>query len=223
MNAGFNSRQLNTPEGGLGEELKRARFAKHLDLKTVAYKLKTKPEYLQILESDDYEKLPAGFYGLNIFKRYAVFLGLNEKRLTRVFLAGRRLGAGASEAMFSKKVVRRHELWIMPKFLRNVLIALAIVVCFSYLALYFNRITTPPNLEISRPESNISQAELNYTIVGSAEPESEVTINNQRILINQDGSFTQAVALKNGVNLLIIKARKKYSRENIITRQILVE
>ena len=223
MNAGFNSRQLASPADNLGEELRRVRINQGLSLADCAYKLKLKSADLEALETENYELLPAGFYGLNIFKRYVSFLGLNERRLSRVFLTDRRLSAGAGEAVFSKKVVRRRELWILPRFLRNFLIAAAVIICFAYLALYFNRITTPPSLEILKPTANISQKELNFVIEGRTDPESEVTINNQGVLINQDGSFSQAVSLRSGVNLLIIKAKKKYSHERAVTRQILVE
>jgi hypothetical protein len=39
----------------------------------------------------------------------------------------------------------------------------------------------------------------------------------------KDGKFFQKIALKRGVNIIVVKAKKKYSREQVVTRQILVE
>ena len=50
----------------------------------------------------------------------------------------------------------------------------------------------------------------------------EITINEEFVLINPDGSFSKEINLKNGLNAIVITAKKKYSRQNNIIRNILV-
>ena len=60
-------------------------------------------------------------------------------------------------------------------------------------------------------------------MIGQSETEAEVKINGELILMDEDGNFSKLINLKKGVNPLEISAKKKYSRENLIIRQVLVE
>ena len=48
-------------------------------------------------------------------------------------------------------------------------------------------------------------------------------INGETILNTSRGDFSTSINLKKGVNNIVIKAKKKYSGEALILRQILVE
>jgi hypothetical protein len=60
-------------------------------------------------------------------------------------------------------------------------------------------------------------------VVGETEAEAELKINGEMILSNNNGNFSQTINLKSGLNNIIISTKKKYSQENIIIKQVLVE
>jgi len=66
-------------------------------------------------------------------------------------------------------------------------------------------------------------AALSITVDGQTEPEAEIKINDEIILNNHNGYFSQTINLKKGLNNIVITAKKKYSQEITVTRQILVE
>jgi hypothetical protein len=61
------------------------------------------------------------------------------------------------------------------------------------------------------------------TLQGVTDPGAEITINREMVLTDKNGNFQKDISLKKGLNTLEIIAKKKYSRENIVIRQIIVE
>lgn len=209
------------PEDSLGEELRRRRTFKKLGIDEVAQTLGIRREYLLAMEEENFNSLPAGLYGKNFLKKYASFLEVDKELITK-FLQETTDDRTETDP-FSQKILKRNKFLIFPKIIRNLLIGLAVLVCFLYLIFYFKKIVLPPELIVNQPEKNLMIKESSILVSGHTEKEAEVKINGELILNNNDGQFSQTVNLKKGVNTLTISAKKKYSQENIITRQILVE
>jgi cytoskeletal protein RodZ len=219
----FTARQVLSEYKSIGDQLRSTRLQKNLSVEDVSIRLKVKPEYVRALEDEDYALLPGGIYGKIFLKKYVNFLGLDYKNIVKNFVRERQIYASEEDDVFSKKVIKRHKLVVFPKVFRNLLIIAAVVTCVLYLGIYLKKITAAPTLELIKPTSNQVQKELSIDIMGETEPESEVAINGQVVLIDKSGGFAQTIILKKGVNIIVIKAKKKYSREQTITRQILVE
>ena len=216
----FIPKKLNRSES-LGEKLRQARFLKKLDLNQIAKKINIRTEYLLALEEDRYDKLPAGLYGKNFIKEYAAYLGLNIKEVLNDW--DKQILSSSPDNPFSRKILARNKFIVFPRIIRNLLIIGAIAFCFLYLIVYFKKIVLAPELIITQPTSNLALTSTNITISGQTEKEAEVTINGEIVLNNNAGNFSQTINLKKGLNNIIIKAKKKYSREQTVTRQILVE
>ncbi len=203
-----------------GEKLRLARRFKNLKIDDVAKELNIRPEYLLALEDERLEELPAGLYGKNFIKEYASFLGLNVKEIIENW--DEQTLNNSPEDPFSRKILARHKFIIFPKLIRNLIIIAAILICFLYLSFYFKKIISPPLLIISSPATNLATSGTNITIAGQTEIEAEVKINGEIVLNNHNGYFSQTINLKKGLNNIIIKSKKKYSREQVVSRQILV-
>jgi cytoskeletal protein RodZ len=208
-------------EETLGEKLRQARRYKNLKIEDIAKKINIRTKYLVALEEEHFDNLPNGLYGKNFLKEYALFLGLNPKELLDNLVE--QSGANQDTDPFSQKIVKKHKFIVFPKIIKNILIASAVLICFLYLIFYFKRIVSPPKLIISQPEKNLLISDSYITVNGQTEPEAEVKINSEPVLNNHNGYFSQTVNLKKGLNNIVIKAKKKYSREQTVTRQILVK
>lgn len=219
----FTARQVLSEYKSIGDQLRSTRLQKSWSVEEVSNRLKIKPEYILALEDEDYTSLPGGIYGKIFLKKYTNLLGLDYKNLVRNFVSDRNIYANEEDDVFSKKVVKKHKLIIFPNIFRNIMVVLAIVTCVLYLGIYLKKITAAPNLVITDPSGNQVQKEMSINILGETEPESEVAINGQAVLIDKSGLFSQSIILKKGVNIIVVKAKKKYSREQTVTRQILVE
>lgn len=204
-----------------GEKLRQARRFKNLKIDEISKKLNIRSEYLLALEDERIEDLPAGLYGKNFVKEYAAFLALDEQEILKNW--NEQILSGTPDDPFSRKILARNKFIIFPKIVKNLLIIGAVLICFLYLTYYFKKITLPPKLIITQPETNLALSGTNINISGQTESEAEITINGEIVLNNHNGYFSQTVNLKKGLNNIIVKAKKKYSREQTVTRQILVE
>jgi cytoskeletal protein RodZ len=74
-----------TPPASLGERLRRARQERSLSFAEAAALTKLKPTYLQALEDNRYDDLPAPFYAKNFIHMYGNALGLDGKQLAQEF------------------------------------------------------------------------------------------------------------------------------------------
>jgi transcriptional regulator with XRE-family HTH domain len=210
----------------VAEQLYQRRLEKGLKLAEVATKINIKREYLEALEKGEYNKLPAGVYGKNFLKEYAIFLGLDYKRLVKDFQSEKIISPEEkNEGVFPRQIVKKHNFLIFPKIVKNFIIIAVTLVCLFYLGFCLKKIISPPMLEVTEPQDNQLINENFVNVLGKTEAEAEIAINGELITLEQGESesiFTKKVNLKTGLNIIIITARKKYGREVTIKRQILV-
>ena len=200
--------------------LSSARLEKKLELEFVSQKLGIRKDYLEAMENNRLDLIPSGIYKKSYLKKYANFINLKDELITKRI---NDLKEEEKEDPFSKKVVSKNNLLVFPKIIKIILFSLAILFCILYLLFYLRKIANPPKLIITYPESNLLTKERSVTIIGETDTEVELKINDELILSNTNGKFSRTINLKTGMNNIVIKAKKKYSRENVIIKQILVE
>ena len=215
----FIAKKINNYSFGL--KLKQARELKQLHTKEIAQQIGIKEEILIALEEEDLDKIPEGLYGKSYLKKYGQYLGLNTQELISYW---NKLNNTEKQIdPFSRKIIQKHKFIIFPKIIKNIILGLAVLTCFLYLTFYFKKIILPPNLTIIEPNKNFSTSNHKVTITGTTDKEAEVKINGSPVLNTYNGNFTQTINLKTGLNNITIEAKKKYSKNKIITRQILVK
>jgi cytoskeletal protein RodZ len=220
----FKSNKIYLDSETVSEQLRSSRHAKKLKLPLIAKKLNISEKYLIALEKGEYEKLPHGVYGKNFLREYALFLGLDYKKLTLDFETEINLIAPIRQKeLFSKQVIKKRYLLAMPKILKNILIFLTICVCFIYLGYRVNKIISPPLLIIDSPAANLTTNQTSLSVTGRTEAEANLIINGQTVLTDKNGDFSQTISLKNGINIITITANKQHGRGNTIIRQVLVK
>ncbi len=220
----FNNKKIILDIDVVVEGLQKARQKKGLELERIAKDLNIKIEYLQALENGNFSILPPGIYGRNILRRYAHFLGVDDKELVDIFEQEKAISKHQkAKKLFVQRASRIHYFLFLPKIIKGAIIASIVLACFLYLAFSLKKIVAPPLLVITYPPDNFVTTQHNIEIKGITEPEAEVSINGETVLTNNDGSFARTVNLKNGLNVVDIIAQKRYSQKYIIKRQILVK
>jgi|SRR3990167_2229766 len=220
----FQSNKIYLDSETVSEQLRSARQAKKLKLSEISKKLNINEKYLIALEKGEYDELPHGIYGKNFLREYALFLGLDYKKLAQDFENEiNLLEPKRQKELFSKQVIKKRYLLAMPKILKNIFIFLIIGVCFIYLGYRLNKIISPPLLIVDSPMADLITDQNFLVISGRTEAEASLIINGQTVLTDKNGNFLQTVSLKNGINVITITANKKYGRGSTVIRQILVK
>jgi transcriptional regulator with XRE-family HTH domain len=220
----FISNQLISEADSVAEILKAERTKRSLKLGKIAETLGINEKYLIALENGRFEELPAGIYGKNFLREYALYLGLETGPLIEMFeLSLTAEKAQTRTELFSKQVVKSGEMLALPRIFKNIALAAVVLICFIYLSYRLEKIVAPPTLEISNPAANLITKEHSIEIIGRTEPETQIIINGEKVLSDSTGNFLATVNLKTGINMITITAQKKYGRETRLIRQVLVE
>jgi len=216
----FSAKKISDDAELAASELVRVRQEKGLTLENATQALGLKAEYLLLIEKGAWSELPPGVYRRNYIKIYADWLGFDGAALAR--LGEDQGGVKFSGRLFHRPYVRTAA-WEISRLLKIALLAVLILACFIYLGFYLETVFAPPRLELISPAENLVIASRTIIVAGRLEPEATLSINGEAVLADQEGNFQKEISLKSGVNTITIKARKKFGREQVVVRKILVE
>ena len=100
---------------------------------------------------------------------------------------------------------------------------IVVLALLSYLGWEIKRIVAAPEITILEPPNNFITTDSSIIINGQTQAEAQLTINNELIILNEEGSFEQKINLVEGLNKLQISVKKKHSRTNNLEWDILRE
>ncbi len=69
----------------IGQIINRSRLGKGIKIEKAAFETKLKIQYLQAIENDDFDSLPAPIYAKNFIRIYANFLGLDGIEVSKKY------------------------------------------------------------------------------------------------------------------------------------------
>lgn len=219
----FSRNKIRADEELSSEKLRSAREEKGLKIEVISEKIGISQEYLKIIESGEYSRLPGGVYQRTFIKKYASFLDLDPKKIEDAYFKETGFKQQSAENVFSRKVIKKRALLVFPKILRAVLATVIAIAIFLYLGVYLRNSLSKPNIEIFEPIDNLITDKKSIFVSGKADSKIQIEINDKLILKNDDGSFRQLIELKKGINTITISAKNKYSQKRIIKKQVLVK
>ena len=217
----FKEKKVFLDQETVAEQLRQTRQKTGLSLAEIASKLKINVKYLDSLEKGKYDNLPEGIYALNFLKEYANFLEINYKKLSKQFLREKEIYQSKNQKeLFANQIVSNKAFLIMPNFIKYGLIIIGTILCLIYLVLLVKNIFIPPALEIVNPPDNFITSIDRVVVTGKTDPETEVLINSDQIMVDEHGYFEKELNLKHGLNNIIITAQKS-GHKTILERQVL--
>ena len=206
-----------------GQILSAARAARKQELEDVSRITKIRKQFLEIIEADNYTKLPSGTVARGFIRNYSEFLGLNPAQVLAVFrrdfvenAAGQIVPRGMVDP------VDREPFWTP----RTTVLAILVATCTmfgAYLVYQYRVLTGPPSLVIAQQEQTVTTQDDNYEITGTTDPEATLSINGQLVALEKGGRFFVRVPLSPGENLITVTATSKSGKTNIETRVVTFE
>ncbi|PIV52162.1 hypothetical protein CO115_01275 [Candidatus Falkowbacteria bacterium CG_4_9_14_3_um_filter_36_9] len=206
----------------VAEQLRCGRQAKKLKLKEAADRLNINYKYLEAMERGNFNELPAGIYKKNFLREYAIFLGLDYKNLLRIFNKELVDEPNIKKSLFSRQIAQTRYFLKIPSIIKSVIIILVVIACFIYLGGAVIKIITPPKLSIISPDDNIIINNKIINVIGITDAETQIIINDEIVLSDNQGNFSKIINLKEGINIIKVTAKKKYGRESTAERKILI-
>lgn len=208
----------------LGEKMRKARAEKRVGLPEIAKNTKIQLEYLEALENGDYGKLPANVYVKGFLKSFADFLGINEEYLIKSFNKEKSIQQNLAGNETNKKKtdgINLSKFSITPKIISIFFITLFFVALFFYLFKNLNNFVSNPELLIINPTADSVINDTKVLVKGKTDTGNELFINNQPVLVDDDGVFSENIALREGKNVIAIRSVNRFDKE--ITESISIE
>ena len=218
----FRKDTIRSGREAAGSALREIREKKDLKVSDVSRILGIHAKYICAIESGKWKHVPGGVYRTKYISEYAGYLGISDNQLSL------RLKQLAEEVRPKKNSLfaQKHaevKAFIIPRVLRASAIMGAVVICLFYLAGRFEKLSTPPDLQILSPNENTITDQKVMEVAGVSESETQITINGSPVLSNQAGFFSLPIDLREGINTITITAKKKLGKENTIVKQVLVK
>lgn len=188
-----------------------------ISLETISRRTKVPVKYLRALEGGSVKMLPDVLYTKYIIKKYLAIFNIDP----RPFIAG--LAMERTEKLSPQKALRLKSLIVLPRIIKAVLVISIILAILSYLVFGINKIFISPAIVVLSPADQEIVADSVIAVRGKTEKDAEIFINNEQAILDRDGNFSKEVNLQKGLNSIKISGVKRYSKETIIWRNVILE
>ncbi len=203
----------------LGEKLKKLRSEKRIALNEISRVTKIRVEYLQCLEDGKYDELPADVYVRGFLKSYGDFLGVDEHGLIKLFKKEKGIRKNLEKGKNPEKVNLRisplniSAFVFTPKKIALFFAAIFVLGAFFYLYREAGSLTDTPRLIILAPESNSNVSGNTISLEGKTDKDARVFVNDQPVLVDDNGKFKEDISLQSGINVIHVRAVNRFQKE----------
>lgn len=200
----------------LGEKLLNMRNERRLSITEVSKHTKIQAKYLEYLENGNYAKLPADVYVKGFLRSYAVYMGINEHNLIKQYEREKGIHRNIKKLDDEEKTINPvnfSKLVITPKLIIASVVALSVLSIFFYLYREVDSFISKPRLVIIKPVDGSATDGKTTHVTGIAEKDALVTINEQPVLVNEKGEFSQDIGLQEGLNVITVRAKNRFDKE----------
>lgn len=207
----------------IGEALRSAREERGESVEDVERLTHVGKKYIVALEANDLSTLPEAVYAKKFVKALAKHLGLDPDAAAESLLKEMAVGGNAAASDRPVNFVEGRSLVVGPALFKRALAAAVFLAIVGYFAYSVSAILRPPSVTLYSPANDQVFPTSRVVLEGVTEPEVELTVNGEPVLIEGDGSFKDILNLPPGVSNLRIAAKKKHSHENRIFVRVVVE
>jgi len=207
----------------IGETLRVAREERHESVEDVERLTHVGKKFVHALESNDLKKLPEPVYAKKFVKALAKHYGIDPEAASDALLKEMAVSVGAPAAGRPVNFVEGRSLVSSPILFKSAAVGVLFLAIIGYFAYSVNAILKPPKVTLYSPHDDQVFANNRVVIEGLTEPEVDLSVNSEPVLIEADGSFKDILNLPPGVSHLRIIAKKRHSREQEILLKVVVE
>ena len=174
--------------------------------------------FITALLGGNFKELPAKPYVRGYLIKIAVVLGIEEEVIMEAYRESTeiRSSGGKDRLPMNRFAIQK----INKNFIVGTVIALGLII---FLGLRINDIMGTPTLQVNLPENPYSTTDQTLKITGRMSAKDKLTLNQEIVYTNQDGTFQKDVTLSPGLNTFEFNATRFLGRETKIVRQVVYE
>lgn len=207
----------------VGDILKDERLAHRISLIDLAKRTRIRQEYLEALESNLFENLPAATFVKGYIRNYARLFDFDPQPVLAI------LRRDYKESSKGKLVPREFLSPILKKRSRNRpfrLVVLAISLMFATILIYiffqWRQTQLPPELIVVSPQQ-LEKVGPTMIVSGKTDLNARLIVNGQPVAIQQNGDFKYEIIFQSeGLKSVEVQAIDDHERSTTVMRQVQV-
>ena len=199
-----------------GEVIKQARLKKKLSREKLESRTKIKKEFIEALENSRWDSLPEYPVVFGFVKNIADTLGLDRPNLTALL---RRDYPPKVLRVNPKPEIQDKFKW-GPRATFATAVAVVLLVVLVYLGVSYLNFIRPPFLELQEPVDNQLVVKKALFVRGKTNPEAFIEVNNQPVLVGEEGYFETEIEIFEGTEEVFVRAKSRSGKETVIRRKI---
>jgi len=203
----------------IGQMLKEARVKKNISLIKLENLTKIKRDFILKLEKNDWDNLPEFPVVSGFVKNLANVLGISSETANAIL---KRDYPPKKLAINPKPDVGGKFSW-SPKLTFAIGIGILLVLVLGYLGVEYTKFVRPPELVINKPIENEQVLQTRVKIEGKTTTDAILTVNNQPIILDQDGKFVTEIEITKDTKELKFVSISRSGKKTEIVRKITVE
>lgn len=203
----------------IGIFIKEARIKKRLSQEKIAKETKIKKEFIVSIEKENWGALPEYPIVVGFVKKISKQMKLDERQAV-AFL--RRDYPPKVLPINPKPDVAKKFVW-SPRLTFIIGIAVIAIAVLGYLGFQYSSFISPPKLVVDEPQEEQVVKQRNLMVSGRTDQDVAMKVNNQPILVEEDGSFKVEIEIFEGTEEIVVKAVSRSGKETVIRRKIYPE
>jgi cytoskeletal protein RodZ len=206
-----------------GSILKFARNEKGISLQEASAVLKIPVKFLESLEESRFENFTSPTHLKGFLKSYCDFLNVEKDEVLAFFRREYNEEESKKRRPLSYRGQNIRFFHITPKTVTTAVVFILVSGFFSYIYWQYRSFASPPYLAIESPATDTATSSSSINVFLRADPNSEVSLNGQKLPPQANGSFALTVSLSKGINNLNFMAINKLSKASYVTRKVLAD
>lgn len=208
----------------VGDILQKRRLEKNLTLEDVEKRTKIRKKFLQAIEESNYGLFTSSTYLRGFIKNYSDYLNLPTNEILAIF---RREFDNSEQIKIIPQGLTQVPSSTLTRLTPNkvslVIIITFIILFFGYLIKGYISIAGVPQLVVDSPKAGEKITKETVLVKGKTDPKAKLLINNQEILVDANGNFSQEVIIGKNTTSINIIAQNSQGKKAIVERVIEVD
>ena len=200
----------------IGEILREQRIQKGYSISVLEKATKIKRNFLYAIEKEDWDNLPEFTVVSGFVRNISSFLGLDEGKTTAVL---RRDYPPKKLRINPKPDVSKKFVW-SPRLTFIAGVAVVTLMILGYLGFQYSDFVSAPNLEVLQPGEGEIVKVSSVKVVGVTDADTSVTVNNQPVLVEEDGNFEVEIAVSTNTQEIVVKAKSRSGKMTEVVRKV---
>ena len=200
----------------IGKVFKESRIRKKISLSRLEELTKIKKEFIRAIENEDWESLPEYPSVLGFVKSISGRIGMDSKKAVALL---RRDYPPRSVKINPNPDVSKKFVW-SPKLTFLAAISVVVIIIILYLGVEYRRFISPPKLDLILPKEGQVFKDKHLLIKGVTDVDSTIKVNNQPVLVDENGSFSFKLEVSEKTEKIVVIAQSRSGKETVLERHV---